>query len=71
MEPLNILNPALSLLPPSVINASFFNICSSGDDQEALFEQILKGQFDFPSPHWDNVSDTAKVCVPAKHQYIP
>lgn len=52
-----------SLLPDrstlsDVIHA---NICSSGDDQEALFEQILKGQFDFPSPYWDNVSDTAKV----------
>ncbi|XP_075892610.1 serine/threonine-protein kinase DCLK1-like isoform X3 [Nelusetta ayraudi] len=36
---------------------------SSGDDQEALFEQILKGQFDFPSPYWDNVSDTAKALI--------
>ncbi|XP_075892609.1 serine/threonine-protein kinase DCLK1-like isoform X2 [Nelusetta ayraudi] len=35
----------------------------SGDDQEALFEQILKGQFDFPSPYWDNVSDTAKALI--------
>lgn len=36
---------------------------SSGEDQEALFEQLLKGQLDFPAPYWDNVSDSAKVCV--------
>ena len=33
----------------------------STDDQEALFDQILSGQLDFPLPYWDNVSDTAKV----------
>uniref|UniRef100_A0A3P8N5R8 Serine/threonine-protein kinase DCLK2 n=1 Tax=Astatotilapia calliptera TaxID=8154 RepID=A0A3P8N5R8_ASTCA len=32
----------------------------SGEDQEALFEQILRGQLEFPAPHWDNVSDSAK-----------
>uniref|UniRef100_A0A8C0S7Y0 Spermatogenesis- and oogenesis-specific basic helix-loop-helix-containing protein 2 n=1 Tax=Canis lupus familiaris TaxID=9615 RepID=A0A8C0S7Y0_CANLF len=32
----------------------------SGDDQEVLFDQILMGQVDFPSPYWDNVSDSAK-----------
>uniref|UniRef100_A0A8C3S7U5 Serine/threonine-protein kinase DCLK1 n=1 Tax=Chelydra serpentina TaxID=8475 RepID=A0A8C3S7U5_CHESE len=32
-----------------------------GDDQEVLFDQILMGQVDFPSPYWDNVSDSAKV----------
>lgn len=40
-----------------------FNFYSCGEDQEALFEQILRGQLDFPAPYWDNVSDTAKVCV--------
>ncbi|KAJ7409009.1 hypothetical protein WISP_116997 [Willisornis vidua] len=33
----------------------------SGDDQEVLFDQILMGQVDFPSPYWDNVSDSAKA----------
>ncbi|CAJ0927722.1 unnamed protein product [Ranitomeya imitator] len=33
----------------------------SGDDQEVLFDQILMGQVDFPSPYWDNVSESAKV----------
>nr|XP_033806399.1 serine/threonine-protein kinase DCLK1 isoform X1 [Geotrypetes seraphini] len=35
----------------------------SGDDQEVLFDQILMGQIDFPSPYWDNVSDSAKELI--------
>uniref|UniRef100_A0AAX7V0V7 Serine/threonine-protein kinase DCLK2 n=1 Tax=Astatotilapia calliptera TaxID=8154 RepID=A0AAX7V0V7_ASTCA len=35
----------------------------SGEDQEALFEQILRGQLEFPAPHWDNVSDSAKALI--------
>uniref|UniRef100_A0A672GVF7 Serine/threonine-protein kinase DCLK2 n=1 Tax=Salarias fasciatus TaxID=181472 RepID=A0A672GVF7_SALFA len=41
----------------------FFNSCSSGEDQEALFEQILKGQLDFPTSYWENVSDSAKALI--------
>ncbi|XP_066237129.1 serine/threonine-protein kinase DCLK1 isoform X2 [Saccopteryx leptura] len=35
----------------------------SGGDQEVLFDQILMGQVDFPSPYWDNVSDSAKELI--------
>uniref|UniRef100_A0A3Q1B7U4 Serine/threonine-protein kinase DCLK2 n=1 Tax=Amphiprion ocellaris TaxID=80972 RepID=A0A3Q1B7U4_AMPOC len=35
----------------------------SGEDQEALFEQILKGQLHFPAPFWDNVSEMAKALI--------
>ncbi|XP_070761547.1 serine/threonine-protein kinase DCLK1-like isoform X2 [Enoplosus armatus] len=35
----------------------------SGEDQEAVFEQILRGLLDFPAPYWDNVSDTAKALI--------
>ncbi|KAM9320699.1 serine/threonine-protein kinase DCLK1 isoform 1-T1 [Gastrophryne carolinensis] len=35
----------------------------SGDDQEVLFDQILMGQVDFPSPYWENVSDSAKGLI--------
>uniref|UniRef100_A0A671VBP2 Serine/threonine-protein kinase DCLK2 n=1 Tax=Sparus aurata TaxID=8175 RepID=A0A671VBP2_SPAAU len=35
----------------------------TGEDQEALFEQILKGVLDFPAPYWDNVSDAAKALI--------
>ncbi|XP_073518644.1 serine/threonine-protein kinase DCLK1 isoform X2 [Phyllobates terribilis] len=34
-----------------------------GDDQEVLFDQILMGQVDFPSPYWDNVSESAKGLI--------
>ncbi|KAM8786923.1 serine/threonine-protein kinase DCLK1 isoform 2-T2 [Rhynchonycteris naso] len=34
-----------------------------GGDQEVLFDQILMGQVDFPSPYWDNVSDSAKELI--------
>lgn len=45
------------------IYASLVCLHRSGDDQEVLFDQILMGQVDFPSPYWDNVSDSAKVGV--------
>uniref|UniRef100_A0A8C9Y015 Serine/threonine-protein kinase DCLK2 n=1 Tax=Sander lucioperca TaxID=283035 RepID=A0A8C9Y015_SANLU len=28
-----------------------------------LFEQILMGQLDFPSPYWDNITDSAKELI--------
>lgn len=36
-------------------------VCSDNNQQEDLFDQILMGQVDFPSPYWDNVTDSAKV----------
>lgn len=35
--------------------------CSENDLQEDLFDQILMGRLDFPSPFWDNITDSAKV----------
>ncbi|KAG9263704.1 serine/threonine-protein kinase DCLK1a isoform X1 [Astyanax mexicanus] len=35
----------------------------STEDQEALFDQILLGQIEFPLPYWDNVSDSAKELI--------
>ena len=41
----------------------------------ALYKQIKKGQYDFPSPYWDEISDSAKDLVRAlltvdpKHRY--
>lgn len=34
---------------------------SDKNDQEELFEAILSGKFDFPSPYWNDVSQEAKV----------
>ncbi|KAF0030030.1 hypothetical protein F2P81_016761 [Scophthalmus maximus] len=61
----------------TVVNGPLYTMCGtptyvapeivaetgSGKDQEALFEQILRGQLDFPSAYWDNVSDTAKALI--------
>uniref|UniRef100_A0A8C6TXR6 non-specific serine/threonine protein kinase n=1 Tax=Neogobius melanostomus TaxID=47308 RepID=A0A8C6TXR6_9GOBI len=36
---------------------------SEGNQQEELFEQILQGRLDFPSPYWDNITDSAKELI--------
>ncbi|XP_077427469.1 serine/threonine-protein kinase DCLK2 isoform X2 [Vanacampus margaritifer] len=36
---------------------------SESNQQEELFEQILLGQLDFPSPYWDNITDSAKELI--------
>ncbi|KNC49463.1 CAMK/CAMK1 protein kinase [Thecamonas trahens ATCC 50062] len=33
------------------------------EDTPELFEQIQQGRFDFPSPYWDSISDSAKDLV--------
>ncbi|XP_032395019.1 serine/threonine-protein kinase DCLK2 isoform X3 [Etheostoma spectabile] len=36
---------------------------SENNLQEDLFEQILMGRLDFPSPYWDNITDSAKELI--------
>nr|XP_046271262.1 serine/threonine-protein kinase DCLK2 isoform X3 [Scatophagus argus] len=36
---------------------------SESNMQEDLFEQILQGRLDFPSPYWDNITDSAKELI--------
>lgn len=36
---------------------------SDSNMQEDLFEQILLGRLDFPSPYWDNITDSAKGLI--------
>ncbi|XP_061828507.1 serine/threonine-protein kinase DCLK1-like isoform X2 [Nerophis lumbriciformis] len=36
---------------------------SCGEDQEVLLEHILRSDLEFPAPHWDNVSDSAKALI--------
>ncbi|XP_058496419.1 serine/threonine-protein kinase DCLK2 isoform X3 [Solea solea] len=36
---------------------------SESNLQEDLFEQILQGRLDFPSPYWDNITDSAKELI--------
>uniref|UniRef100_A0A8I3Q1X0 non-specific serine/threonine protein kinase n=2 Tax=Canis lupus familiaris TaxID=9615 RepID=A0A8I3Q1X0_CANLF len=48
---------------PTYVAPEIIAETGSGDDQEVLFDQILMGQVDFPSPYWDNVSDSAKELI--------
>ena len=34
---------------------------SPTDNQDELFDLIMAGKFEFPSPFWDHISDAAKV----------
>ncbi|XP_061626946.1 serine/threonine-protein kinase DCLK2 isoform X3 [Phyllopteryx taeniolatus] len=36
---------------------------SESNQQEELFEQILLGRLDYPSPYWDNITDSAKELI--------
>ncbi|XP_069022892.1 serine/threonine-protein kinase DCLK2 isoform X2 [Embiotoca jacksoni] len=36
---------------------------SENNLQEDLFDQILLGRLDFPSPYWDNITDSAKELI--------
>ncbi|KAM4751057.1 serine/threonine-protein kinase DCLK2-like isoform 2-T2 [Anableps anableps] len=36
---------------------------SENNRQEDLFDQILLGQLNFPSPYWDNITDSAKDLI--------
>lgn len=49
----------------NIIHVSALCICvfpySESNLQEDLFDQILLGRLDFPSPYWDNITDSAKV----------
>ncbi|XP_057700082.1 serine/threonine-protein kinase DCLK2 isoform X1 [Corythoichthys intestinalis] len=36
---------------------------SESNQQEELFEQILLGRLDYPSPYWDNISPAAKDLI--------
>uniref|UniRef100_A0AAR2K1V0 Serine/threonine-protein kinase DCLK2 n=1 Tax=Pygocentrus nattereri TaxID=42514 RepID=A0AAR2K1V0_PYGNA len=36
---------------------------SENNQQEDLFDQILQGHLEFPSPYWDNITHSAKVCI--------
>ncbi|XP_070712587.1 serine/threonine-protein kinase DCLK2 [Pempheris klunzingeri] len=36
---------------------------SENNSQEDLFDQILLGRLEFPSPYWDNITDSAKELI--------
>ena len=38
-------------------------VFSENNLQEDLFDQILLGRLEFPTPYWENISASAKVCI--------
>lgn len=37
--------------------------CHCSPDQDELFDLILAGEFEYLSPFWDDISDSAKVRI--------
>lgn len=46
-----------------ILLCGFPPFSSVSNNQEELFDLILQGTFDFPSPYWDNVSQQAKDLI--------
>ena len=46
-----------------ILLCGFPPFVSPENDQEELFERILSGQYEFTSPYWDTVSDSAKQLI--------
>ncbi|KAL8612917.1 hypothetical protein ACOMHN_034994 [Nucella lapillus] len=46
-----------------ILLCGFPPFASPTDNQDELFDLIMQGQVDFPSPFWDHVSDTAKELI--------
>ena len=34
-----------------------------GDDEEDVYDQICEGEYSYPSPYWDGISDAAKDLI--------
>lgn len=46
-----------------ILLCGFPPFVSQNNDQDELFDQILAGKFEFTSPYWDDVSDSAKELI--------
>ncbi|XP_057326319.1 probable serine/threonine-protein kinase pXi [Microplitis mediator] len=46
-----------------ILLCGFPPFASPENDQEELFERILGGQYEFISPYWDSISDSAKQLI--------
>ncbi|XP_074094742.1 uncharacterized protein LOC141524614 [Cotesia typhae] len=46
-----------------ILLCGFPPFVSPENDQEELFERILSGQYEFTSPYWDPISDSAKQLI--------
>ncbi|XP_076232826.1 uncharacterized protein LOC143178189 [Calliopsis andreniformis] len=46
-----------------ILLCGFPPFVSPENEQEELFERILSGHYEFTSPYWDNISDSAKQLI--------
>lgn len=46
-----------------ILLCGFPPFATTSDDQEELFDKILKGVFEFTSPYWDNISEASKDLI--------
>lgn len=46
-----------------ILLCGFPPFVSTDNEQEKLFERILSGQYEFTSPYWDNISQSAKELI--------
>ncbi|KAG8230282.1 hypothetical protein J437_LFUL010185 [Ladona fulva] len=46
-----------------ILLCGFPPFVSANNDQEELFDRILRGHFSFPAPHWDHISKSARDLV--------
>ena len=53
----------------SIKTRSTASFCfSPTENQDELFDMIMKGHFEFPSPYWDEISASAKVSIQSRGQ---
>ncbi|XP_053398574.1 serine/threonine-protein kinase DCLK1-like isoform X2 [Mercenaria mercenaria] len=46
-----------------ILVCGFPPFSSTSNDQEELFDAILSGKFEYPSPYWDDISEEAKDLI--------
>jgi len=46
-----------------MIKNFLYYLCSISENEQGIFEQVLKGELDFTSDPWPSISDSAKDLV--------
>lgn len=46
-----------------ILLCGFPPFVSATNNQEELFDQILRGQYEFHAPYWDDISDSARELI--------
>ncbi|XP_013410075.1 serine/threonine-protein kinase DCLK1-like [Lingula anatina] len=54
-----------------ILLCGFPPFVSQSNDQDELFDKIMEGTFDFPSPYWDDISESAQDLIEGLLQVDP